>query len=317
MSSMSAEQRGDLAEQMLPTAAHLAVLVHGDGGPEDIAEVLAGLDGTAKNALIVVLAGMVDPDQPVGKGLSWTSVTKNAALPMPAWLEQKPLRDHVVETVEEVGEDFVDWAAVTKFVNGFRVEIRDADFLAAVQQCVAMEMTLADIDRMRGWQSKTTENWVNRLKKRYQRSGRDFPSLTQPGARAFTEKEVIAIRERSRAGASDVELGMSYSVSRETIRAIVRGQRYAEYGGPLRTGRSAQSLKASREHMCGHAAISLAAHPKDRGFGTGVRLTPSDRDAIRRRVSDGEDVRQLASEYQVSAQTIRNYSTPSIKKVAA
>lgn len=315
MSTMTTEQRGDLAQEMLPEAANLAMLVHGDGGPEDIAEVLARLDDTQKNALIVVLAGMVDPEQPVGKGLSWTAVTKNAALPMPAWLEQKPLREHVVETVEEVGEDFVDWAAVTKFVQGFRVEMTDADFLAAVQQCVAMEMTLADIDRMRGWRSKTSENWVNRLRKRYQRSGRDFPSLAQPAARVFTEQEVIAIRERSVSGASDVELGMSYSVSRETIRAIVRGQRYPEYGGPLRTGRSAQSLEASREHMCGHAAISLAAHPKDR-FGPGV-LKPTDRDAIRRRVNDGEDIQQLAREYQVSARTIRHYSTPSTKKVAA
>jgi hypothetical protein len=259
MSTMNAEQRGDLAEQMLPVAAHLAVLVHGDGGPEDIAAVLSGLDDTAKNALIVVLAGMVDPDQPAGKGLSWTAVTKNDALPVGAWLEQRPLREHAPDVVAELDDGFVDWAAVTKFVKGFRVEVSDADFLAAVRQCVADGMTLGDVDRLRRWPAKTAEKWVNRLRKQHQRSGREFPSLAQPSLRSFTEGEVRAIRERSAGGATDVELSMSYGATRETIRAIVTGKRYADVGGPIRQARSAQGLKSSREHMCGHAGSSQLA----------------------------------------------------------
>lgn len=190
MSGMSLKQRGDLVEEMLPKAAQLAVLVHGEGGPDDIAEVLSGLDDTQKNALIVVLAGLVDPDQPIGKGLSWVAVTKNRALPVSAWLEQRPLHEHAVDEAEELGDDFVDWAAVTRFVQGFRVEMRDADFLAAVQQCTGAGMSLADVDVLRRWPAKTAETWVNRLRKRYQRAGRTFPSLVAPvAARKFTEVE--------------------------------------------------------------------------------------------------------------------------------
>jgi hypothetical protein len=262
MTTLSPKQRGDLAEQMLPVAAHLAVLVHGDGGPEDIAEVLAGLNETQKNAVIVVLAGMVNPDEPVGKGLSWTAVTKNGALPAPAWMEQRPLRDHAPEASEELDEDFVDWAAVEKFVKGFRVELRDADFLAAVQRCVADGMTVGDVNRMRGWPDKTAENWVNRLRKRYQRNGREFPSLAQPGGREFSEEDVIRIRERSQRGDTDLEISMSYDIAPQTVRAICMGKRYAHFGGPIRTARSAQGMQASRTFMCGHADNSQLGRKK-------------------------------------------------------
>jgi hypothetical protein len=257
MSALTVEQRGDLVERMLPEAANLAVLVHGDGGPEDIAAVLERLDDTEKNALIVVLAGMVDPDQSVGKGLSWTAVTKNGALPMPAWMEQKPLREHAPEAVEELEEDFVDWAAVAKFVKGFRVEMTDADFLAAVQRCVAAGMSLGDVDELRRWPAKTAENWVNRLRKRYQRAGREFPSLAAPvTAREFTEEEVIEIRTRSAEGATDLEIAMSFDCKRDLVAAICRGRRYPHFGGPVREARGARGLQASRDFMCGHGSGS-------------------------------------------------------------
>lgn len=241
-------------EQVLPVAANLAVLVHGDGGPEDIAEVLAGLDEEQKNALIVVLAGMVDPDRPVGKGLSWTAVTKNAALPMPAWLEQKALRDHAVDAPEGLDAEFVDWAAVEKFVKGFRVEVTDADFLAAVQQCVAMGMSLGDVDQLRRWRSKTAENWVNRLRKRYQRAGREFPSLAPPDAsRDFTETEVVDIRTRADSGVPYLDISLAFGCSRETVSAICRGRRYKQFGGPIRQARHESGWQASRDFMCGHA----------------------------------------------------------------
>jgi DNA-binding NarL/FixJ family response regulator len=304
MSSMSAEQRGDLAEQMLPTAAHLAVLVHGDGGPEDVRDVLDGLDDTQKNALIVVLAGLVDPEQPVGKALGWLDFNEHGALTVPAsWSEQSSVRDLAPENAEELDDDYVDPVAVIKFVRGFRVDVTDAEFLAAVKQCVAMEMTLSDINNLRGWPAKTAENWVNRIRKQYQRSGRVFPSLARPSVRMFSEQDVVTIRQRSAAGASDVELGMSFDASRETIRAIVTGNRYPQYGGPIRQTRSAQSLKASREHMCGHGDNSQAAF-----YGTKPTLTAKQRDAILERTRDGEDVKELAVEYQVPASTIRHYA---------
>ncbi|WP_416520074.1 hypothetical protein [Streptomyces achromogenes] len=307
MSTLTPEQRGDLAEQMLPVAAHLTVLVHGDGGPEDVAEVLAGLDATQKDALLVVLAGLVDPEQPLKKALGWLDFTEHGSLTVPSsWSEQRSVRDLAPEPEVDLGDDFVDQAAVAKFVRGFRVEVTDADFLAAVQQCAALGMSCKDIDALRHWPAKTTENWLNKLRKRYQRAGREFPKLEfAKTARAFSEDEVVAIRERAEAGTSDVLLAVDYGVNRETIRTIVRGERYAEYGGPIRRARSRASLQASREYMCGHADNSQAGG----FFWQKPVLTQRDREAIRERARNGEAVKDLAAEYQVSTQTIRTYAT--------
>lgn len=59
--TLTAEQRGDLAEELLPIAARLACLVHGDGGVEDVQQLLDGYDVQELTALAVVLAGLVDP----------------------------------------------------------------------------------------------------------------------------------------------------------------------------------------------------------------------------------------------------------------
>lgn len=265
MSALSAERRGDLAEDMLPVAAHLAVLVHGDGGPEDVAEVLAGLDDTRKNALIVVLAGLVDPEQPVGKALGWLDFNEHGSLTVPAsWSEERSVRDLAPEPEVDLDDDYVDQVAVAKFVKGFRVDsLTDAEFLEAVRRCVAMGMSLPDVDHLRKWPRKTTETWVNRLRKQYQRSGREFPSLANPSSRVLSEDEVIAIRERSAEGATDLSIAMSFNVTQKTVGEICRGRRYAQYGGPLRAPKKVQRLKGTRNHMCGHGDNSLAARTKN------------------------------------------------------
>ncbi|MFJ8727711.1 hypothetical protein [Streptomyces sp. NPDC093269] len=308
MNTLTVEQRGDLAEQMLPVAAHLAVLVHGDGGPEDVQDVLAGLTDTQKNALLIVLAGLVDPEQKLGKALGWLDFNEHGALTVPeSWSERRSVRDLAPESDEELDSDYVDPSAVARFVKGFRVDVTDADFLAAVPRCAALGMTCPDIDALRGWAKGTTENWINRLKKRYQRSGRPFPDLGFSKAALFTREKVVAIRERSAAGTSDVILAVEYDVDRETIRSIVRGQRYAKYGGPIRRAQTDGAVQASREYMTGHHPNSKAAKPLSLQPKNAI-LTPQDRDAIRQRTAGGEDVKDLATEFQVSASIIRDYA---------
>lgn len=168
--------------------------------------------------------------------------------------------DFADEAAKPLHEADVDQVVVARFMEGFRLEqFTDAEFLTAVRQCAAAGMACPDIDVLRGWSKKTTENRLNRLRKQYERAGWAFPDLGFAKAPAFTEQQVVDIRERSAAGTPDVQLAVAFDVTRETIRSIVRGQRYAQYGGPIRGTRSAKSLKASREYMCGHAANAQAA----------------------------------------------------------
>lgn len=166
--------------------------------------------------------------------------------------------ERVGQPVDDTAEE-VDHAAVNRFVQGFAADVKDADFLAAVQICVGRGMTLAEVDRLHMWEERTAENRVNRLRKRYKRAGREFPSLVQPSVRRFSEAEVVAIREKSQAGATDLELAMSYDVKRETIRSICRGLSYQQFGGPLRAARGGITPEASREWVAGHAGNSRAA----------------------------------------------------------
>ncbi|TQF04796.1 hypothetical protein E6W39_24420 [Kitasatospora acidiphila] len=71
MTALTAAERGELAERLLPVAAKLACVVRGDGDHHDVAHHTEHLDRTELIALIVVLAGLVDPDQRVTDALSY------------------------------------------------------------------------------------------------------------------------------------------------------------------------------------------------------------------------------------------------------
>lgn len=58
-------------ERMVFKAARLAAIVHGDGGAWDISNHINYLDRDELRALVVVLAGMVDPDQTVEQALGY------------------------------------------------------------------------------------------------------------------------------------------------------------------------------------------------------------------------------------------------------
>jgi hypothetical protein len=71
MATFTATQRGDLAESLLPVAAQLACIVHGEGGPEDVRQLLDGLGQQELTGLAVVLAGLVDPAQRAAEALDF------------------------------------------------------------------------------------------------------------------------------------------------------------------------------------------------------------------------------------------------------
>lgn len=73
MTALTPQQRGDLAEQLLPVAARLACLVHGDGGARDVHQAVARLDDDQRDALLIVLAGLVDPDAHLNQLLGYVT----------------------------------------------------------------------------------------------------------------------------------------------------------------------------------------------------------------------------------------------------
>lgn len=67
---MTPADLGDLAESMVPVAERVVGAVHEDG-PTAMANAIAGLSDLETNALIVVLAAMVNPDATPAQLLGW------------------------------------------------------------------------------------------------------------------------------------------------------------------------------------------------------------------------------------------------------
>ncbi|MFE1321652.1 hypothetical protein [Kitasatospora phosalacinea] len=77
--TLTATERGDLAERLIPIAAALSCVVHGDGDRQAVAHILNQLDPTERDALIVVLAGLVDPEQSLGQALGYLTWDEHGA----------------------------------------------------------------------------------------------------------------------------------------------------------------------------------------------------------------------------------------------
>lgn len=249
MSVLSAEDRGDMAEALLPVAANLVLLVHGDGGPEDVQAVLDGLSEAQRTALLVVLAGLVDPDQSMGRALGWLEHDEAGRPVVPVWGEKRTVRDLAPADEDEdlAGDGFVDPVAVQRFVAGWPVGLTEGEYLEALRACFGRGMTCAQVDGLRQVPAKTTENAINRLRKAYARRGQAFPSLERVDeVRKFTEAEVVAIRRRSAGGGTDLEIAMSYGVHRKAITNVVSGHSYRNFGGPIRPKKENRPGRATR-----------------------------------------------------------------------
>jgi hypothetical protein len=103
---VSAGRPSSTAERLLPIAAGLACIVRGDGGPREIAHVLDALDDHEREAMIVVLAGLVDPDRPVAEVLSYLTWDEHG-LPAPAPTLQKTLRE--IAVMPKLPSPLISW----------------------------------------------------------------------------------------------------------------------------------------------------------------------------------------------------------------
>lgn len=246
---LTAEARGDLAEAMLPVAAHLSAIVHGDGGPEDIHTLLTGLDGQQRDALLVVLAGLVDPDRALGELLGWLDFDEHGRPVVPVWDSRETLRG--ISDEAEAGLDWSgpDFGVIDQWLRGHPVELAAEDRLDAVLEGLRRGVTYKEMDVLAGVQQGSTYRFLLRKRRAAEQRGEAFPShlMPAPNAEQLSEAQVVSIRERSAEGATDLELSMSAGVTRQSVAAIVSGERYQQYGGPLRAKRAvARPREASR-----------------------------------------------------------------------
>lgn len=71
LSEPAPDRPGDLAERMVPLAAALSCVVHGDGDAGTVAYMLRRLSAAERDALLVVAVGMIPPEMPIRTALGW------------------------------------------------------------------------------------------------------------------------------------------------------------------------------------------------------------------------------------------------------
>ena len=239
MSTLTLEQRANLAEAMLPVAAELAVLVHGDGGPEDVADLLGRLDDTQRRALLVVLAGLVDPDRPLTQLLGWAPDLIGPT----AGPDEETLRDvaedhargyHCVTCSCATTEDeHVDAAVVDAYLAGLRPQVNRAERLAAILEWQRRGLILRDMDDLNDLAPGTSDRFLRRANKEA------ASGVVRTPIRKLTDEQVIEMRTRSAAGGeTDAALAIAYGVSGNSVGRILRGEHYANVGGPIRGKRA-------------------------------------------------------------------------------
>jgi hypothetical protein len=248
MSVMGMRERGDLAEELLPVAGRLAAIVQGDGGREEVAEFLGRLEPEQLYGLVVVLAGLVDTDRPLGALLGWMDFDEYGRYVKPTVSDPRTLRDLAAEP--DPVEDTVDEVAVVAYAEGRRVTVTNEERLQAVIRCAGYGMTYAEIDHMHRLYNGATQKFISRIRRAYEMRGRVFPEMPRPAdGRVFTEAEVVDIRTRAESGTSDHVLAVSYDTTPEDIGHICRGRRYPHYGGPVREARRGPARNSRRYWM--------------------------------------------------------------------
>jgi hypothetical protein len=250
MSVRTAEERADMVEELLPQAANLVALVHGDGGPRDIHQALARLDATQKEALLVILAALVDPDRPMSRALAWVDFDEyGRTVVPPAWSQHGTIRDLAPEPELEDDETFVDEAAVEAYALGKPVTVTNRERVLAIAAAVGRGVSYLELDALHGLKKNNTATFVSRQRRYYKDRGEEFPIPERPGMGSahLTDEQVVAIRERyAEGGITDMDLAVRYGVTRNSISRVLTGVSYPQAGGPIRPKKGNRPGEATR-----------------------------------------------------------------------
>jgi transcriptional regulator with XRE-family HTH domain len=151
------------------------------------------------------------------------------------------------EAEEELGDDFVDEAAVRRYLTDPGAQVTDAERLAAIVEVFRRGLGYVDVDSLHNLPKGTTQRWVDARRVKAKRDGADFPVFVRAGeARLLTKGEVVLMRERAAAGETQIQLSLAFDVAVSTVARVLRGERYAEHGGPLTKKSGTRATASSR-----------------------------------------------------------------------
>lgn len=148
--SLPQDSPGDMAEALVPVAAALACIVRGDGGAVDVAYLLRRLSSAERDALLVVLAGLVDPDTSVRDALGWVT-----------WDDAGRRLDELPAlhgTLRQLGDEYMAWKCVP---SGVRQVLDDEKRMQALYM-FDHGLRAVEIASRLGVGEQTVRGWLKR-----------------------------------------------------------------------------------------------------------------------------------------------------------
>jgi hypothetical protein len=176
MSGLSAQQRGDLAEAMLPEAAGLVVDVH-EGSADDIRVRLSRLTRHELEAVAVILGALADPERGIREALSWVDFDEdgNRLHPSDLTKSEKTVRDLAPKMRRQLAG--VDVVAVHRALapEGRPVALSAAERRMAVEVGYRRGMLKKVIAERLGMSEDAVDRSWDRIKQRARAAGQPVP----------------------------------------------------------------------------------------------------------------------------------------------
>ncbi|GHJ34275.1 hypothetical protein TPA0910_87080 [Streptomyces hygroscopicus subsp. sporocinereus] len=170
---MTAEQRGDFVEALMPVAAGLAMAVR-EETPAEVKARLHELDRHELEAVAVVLAAMVDPDRPLIDALGWVDFDEHGE---PLKGPQKSRRTvgslaraQIVDRTQGV-----DRVAVERALNGERFQLNQHERTIGVDLGIRRGMSYDDVADRLGMTREAVQRSWDRSKKQARANGQYVP----------------------------------------------------------------------------------------------------------------------------------------------
>jgi len=185
MSGLSAEQRGDMVEALLPEAAGLVVDVH-EGSADDIQVRLSRLTRHELEAVAVILGALADPERGIRDALSWVDFDENGnrLYPSARTRSEKTVRDLAPAMRRQLAG--VDVVAVHRALAGVGQSVA----LSAAERRMAVEVgyrrgMLKKVIAVRlGMSEDAVDRSWDRIKQRARETGQRVPVRGELGKAA-------------------------------------------------------------------------------------------------------------------------------------
>lgn len=178
MSGLSAEERGDLVEALLPDAAGLVVAVR-EETQEQITARLRGLSRHELEVVAVVLAAISDPDRGLREALGWINFDEHGAPLNHRFLATRTVREVPSTAIPHTkGRSGVDEVAVERTLQGDPQPLNSEERALAVDRGIRRGMDYDLVAERLGMGREAVQRSWERAKRKARAEGRYVP--TQP-----------------------------------------------------------------------------------------------------------------------------------------